>query len=62
MVQSADSRQGDYLSDLRSAQCCFPSSRSLLAYAEMCAIVLVIVLVFGHEAFHMAFVEYDDKI
>jgi hypothetical protein len=62
MMQPAESWQREYRRDCRSALCRFPLSRSCLAQAEMCAVVVIVVHAFGQEALQMAVVEDDDMI
>ncbi len=62
MVQAAEPRHRDDIVVRAGSVPRLAASRSLFGQPEMCAVVVITVHVFGHEAFQMAIVQNDDRI
>jgi hypothetical protein len=62
MMQAVEARHRDNFGSDHCAFCSFSPCRSLLLQPEMGSVVMVVMKVFGHEPFQMAFIQHNHMV
>jgi hypothetical protein len=62
MVQTSESRHGNHLRIDRRTLCGRSASGSFFAQTEMNSVVMIVVDIFPHQTFQMAFIKDDDMV